>query len=128
MDPKDVDKTAFTTPYGLYHFKVMPFGLANAPAILERMMERVLAGLHWETCLIYLDDVIVFSWTFDEHITRLHQVFSRMKEANLKLSPSKCKLFCHKVEYLGHILTKDGVATDPRKISAITSLACPTLC
>ena len=125
MDPKDVDKTAFTTPYGLYHFKVMPFGLANAPATFERMMERVLAGLHWETCLIYLDDVIVFSRTFDEHITRLHQVFSRMKEANLKLSPSKCKLFCHEVEYLGHIVTKDGVATDPRKISAITSWPVP---
>ena len=125
MDPKDIDKTAFTTPYGLFHFKVMPFGLANAPATFERMMERVLAGLHWEVCLIYLDDVIVFSRTFKEHIVRLHQVFSRIKGANLKLSPTKCKLFCHEVGYLGHIVSKDGVATDPKKIEAISSWPVP---
>ena len=125
MDPKDIDKTAFATPYGLFHFKVMPFGLANAPTTFERMMERVLAGLHWKVCLIYLDDVIVFSRTFEEHIVRLHQVFSRIKGANLKLSPTKCKLFCHEVEYLGHIVSKDGVATDPKKITAIYSWPVP---
>ena len=125
MDPKDIDKTAFTTPYGLFHFKVMPFGLANAPATFERMMERVLAGLHWEVCLIYLDDVIVFSRTFEEHIVRLHEVFSRIKGANLKLSPTKCRLFCHEVGYLGHIVSKDGVATDPKKIEAISSWPVP---
>ena len=125
MDPKDIDKTALTTPYGLFHFKVMPFGLANAPATFERMMEQVLAGLHWEVCLIYLDDVIVFSRTFEEHIVRLHQVFSRIKGANLKLSPTKCRLFCHEVGYLGHIVSKDGVATDPKKIEAISSWPVP---
>ena len=93
MNPKDVEKTAFTTPYGLYQFRVMPFGLANAPATFEPMMERVLAGLHWETCLIYLDDVIIFSETFEQHLVRLHQVLTPLREANLELSSSKWKLF-----------------------------------
>ena len=125
MDPKDIEKTVFTTPFGLYHFKVMPFGLANAPATFERMMERVLSGLYWETCLIYIDDVIVFSKTFDEHIVRLHQVLSRLKEANLKLSPAKCKLFRHEVEYLGHIVSQHGVGTDPKKTKAIREWPTP---
>ena len=126
MHPKDVEKTAFTTPYGLYQFRVMPFGLANAPATFERMIERVLAGLHWEICLIYLDDVIIFSETFEDHLVRLHQVLTRLKDAKLKLSPSKCKLFRSQVEYLGHIVSKDGVGTDPKKIDAITAWPTPT--
>ena len=126
MHPKDVEKTGFTTPYGLYQFRVMPFGLANAPATFERMMERVLAGLHWEICLIYLDDVIIFSETFEDHLVRLHQVLTRLKDAKLKLSPSKCKLFRSQVEYLGHIVSKDGVGTDPKKIDAITVWPTPT--
>ena len=125
MDSKDIDKTAFTTPFGLYHFTVMPFGLANAPATFERMMEQVLSGLHWEICLIYIDDVIVFSRTFEEHLVRLHQVLSRIKEANLKLSPSKCKLSRHSVEYLGHVVSQGGVGTDPKKIEAITEWPTP---
>ena len=125
MAKKDVEKTAFATPFGLYQFKVMPFGLANAPATFERMMERVLSGLHWETCLIYLDDVIVFSKTFEEHIVRLHQVLTRLRNAKLKLSPTKCKLFRQQVEYLGHVVSKDGVGTDPKKIEAIASWPTP---
>ena len=125
MAPEDVEKTAFATPFGLYQFKVMPFGLANAPATFERMMECVLSGLHWETCLIYLDDVIIFSKTYEEHIVRLHQVLTRLKEANLKLSPSKCKLFRPQVEYLGHVVSKDGVATDPKKMAAVTAWPTP---
>ena len=118
-------QTAFTTPFGLYYFTVMPFGLANAPATFERIMEQVLSGLHWEICLIYIDDVIVFSRTFEEHFVRLHQVLSRIKEANLKLSPSKCKLFRHSVEYLGHVVSQDGVGTESKKIEAITEWPTP---
>ena len=125
MDPKDFEKTGFTTSFGLYHFKVMPFGLANSPATFERMMERVLSGLHWGTCLIYIDDVIIFSKTFDEHIVRLHQVLSRLKEANLKLSPAKCKLFRHEVEYLGHVVSQHGVGMDPKKTKAIMEWPTP---
>ena len=97
----------------------MPFGLTNAPATLERMMERVLSGLHWETCLIYLNNVIVFGRTFEEHIVRLHQVLTRLRDANLKLSSSKCKLYLHQVEYLGHSVSANGMATDPKKVEAI---------
>ena len=125
MNPKDIDKTAFMTPFGLFQFKVMPFGMANAPATFERMIERVLAGLHWEICLIYLDYVIVFGRTFDAHMVPLHQVLSRIKQAKLKLSPTKCKLFRHEVEYLGHVVSSEGVSTDPRKIQAITDWPTP---
>ena len=93
MHPDDIHKTAITTPFGLYNFKVMPFGLENAPATFEHMMERVLAGLHWKTCLIYIDDIIVFSHTFEVHLVRLHQVLTRLKETKLKMSPTKCNLF-----------------------------------
>ena len=75
--------------------------------------------------MIYLDDVIIFSKTFEEHIARLHQVLTHLKEANLKLSPSKYKLFHPQVEYLGHVVFKDGVATDPKKIAAATAWPTP---
>lgn len=125
MDPKDIDKTAFTTPYGLYQFKVMPFGLVNAPATFERLMEHVLAGLHWEVCLIYMDDIVIFSKTFEEHIDRLRLVFARLRKANLKMSPPKCKLFHHKVECLGHVVSEEGVGTDPKKTQTITEWPTP---
>ena len=87
MAPEDAEKTAFTTQFGLYQFKKTPFGLANAPATFERLMELVLSGLHWEICLIYLDDIIVFSETFEEHVTRLQLVLRRLKQAGLKVTP-----------------------------------------
>ena len=119
MDPKDVDKTAFTTPYGLFQFRTMPFGLANAPSTFQRLMELVLAGLHWEACLIYLDDIIIFSSTFDEHVNRLRQVLTRLRDANLQLNPSKCHFFQHEVECLGFIVSNEGIRTDPRKTEAV---------
>ena len=125
IHPEDKEKTAFSTPYGLFHFNVMPFGLANAPATFERLMEKVLAGLHWEICLIYIDDIIIFSRTFDEHVDRLREVFTRLREANLKLSPKKTHLFHQNVECLGFVVSKDGIATDPRKIDAITKWPTP---
>ena len=121
MDPKDIEKTAFATPFGLYQFKVMPCGLANAPATFERLMERVLTGLHWEICLIYIDDIIVFSKTFDEHVDRLTQVLQRLRAANLKLASHKCKLFHSRVEFLGHVVSDRGVEADPKKIEAISA-------
>ena len=91
-----------TTPDGLFQFKVMPFGLTNAPATFQRLMERVLKGLHWSTCLVYLDDIIIFSKTIDEHLERLAEVFSRLRDAGLKLKPAKCHLLKRCVHYLGH--------------------------
>ncbi|KAL5497310.1 hypothetical protein EMCRGX_G013767 [Ephydatia muelleri] len=79
--PEDREKTAFVTPYGLFQFHVMPFGLTNAPATFQCLMERVLAGLHWATCLIYLDDILIFSATVQQHFTRLREIFDRLKQA-----------------------------------------------
>ena len=121
MDPKDKDKTAFITPFGLYQFKVLPFGLASAPATFERLMEKVLSGLHWEICLVYLDDIIIFSRSFEDHVARLRIVLTRLRDANLKLSPKKCRLFRREVHFLGHVVSNRGVETDPAKIEAVVA-------
>ena len=119
MRDADKTKTAFGTHKGIYQFKVMPFGLANSPKTFERLMELALAGLQWERCLIYLDDVIVFGKTFEETIENLRLVFDRFRDANLKLKPSKCTFFQNEVKYLGHIVSVDGVKCDPEKVSSV---------
>ncbi|KFD60898.1 LOW QUALITY PROTEIN: hypothetical protein M514_26959 [Trichuris suis] len=107
------EKTAFITHDGLFQFNVMPFGLTGAPATFQRLMERVLAGLKWSICLVYLDDIIVFSRTAEEHIEHLAQVLSRLQEADPKVNSRKCKLFCKEVCYLGHIVSEKGIEPDP---------------
>lgn len=105
---------------------VMPFGLTNSPYTFERLMEDVLRGLQWEECLLYLDDIIVPGSTFDQTLERLKHVFIRLREANLKLKPSKCMLFQASAKFLGHIVSENGIQTDPDKISAIKNLGTPT--
>ncbi|GFX87454.1 retrovirus-related Pol polyprotein from transposon 297 [Trichonephila clavipes] len=119
IHPEDREKTAFTSGQGLWQFKVMPFGLCNAPATFERLMETVLKGLTFEACLIYLDDVIIGGRTFEEHLQNNRKVLSKLSDANLKLNPSKCKFFQKEVNYLGHIISAEGVRTDPEKVSAV---------
>ncbi|GFY18289.1 retrovirus-related Pol polyprotein from transposon 412 [Trichonephila clavipes] len=119
IHPEDREKTAFTSGQGLWQFKVMPFGLCNAPATFERLMETVLKGLTFEACLIYLDDVIIGGRTFEEHLQNIRKVLSKLSDANLKLNPSKCKFFQKEVNYLGHIISAEGVRTDPEKVSAV---------
>ncbi|XP_078476934.1 uncharacterized protein LOC144737926 isoform X1 [Lampetra planeri] len=115
LDEESKPKTAFRTPGGLFQFNRLPMGLHSSPATFQRLMELVLSGLQWETCLIYLDDVIVFSKTFEEHLQRLRGVFLRMRSAKLKFKPAKCHLFCKSVRYLGHIVDSSGISTDPAK-------------
>ena len=88
-------------------------------------MDLVLAGLHWDVCLVYLDDIIVFSQSFKQHVQRLQLVLERLRKAGLKLSPSKCHLFQPKVEFLGHVVSGDGVSTDPKKTEAIDNWPTP---
>ncbi len=92
MDQRDIDKTAFVTRQGLFRFTVMPFGLCNAPATFERLMELVLKDLNWKICLIYLDDIIVYGAGFYLALGRLKTVWKRIRKANLKLKPTKCCL------------------------------------
>ncbi|GFU51231.1 retrovirus-related Pol polyprotein from transposon 17.6 [Trichonephila clavipes] len=109
---------------GLWQFKVMPFGLTTTT--FEHLMETVLGGLSYEACLVYLDDIIIVGRSFEEHLKNIRRVLQKLKEANLKLSPSKCHLFRREVTYLGHIISAEGVRTDPDKISAVKDWNCPT--
>ena len=81
MHPKSKQKTAFATPDGLFEFNVLPFGLSNAPATFQRVMDSVLAGLKWDFCMIYLDDVIIFSQSFEQHLRQLREVLTRFRHA-----------------------------------------------
>jgi hypothetical protein len=125
MSEDDKPKTAFATRRGLFEFNKMPFGLCNAPATFERLMEYVLAGLHWKICLVYLDDIIVVGKTFEDMIRNLDQVFQRFEEAGLKMKPKKCQLFKKEMEFLGYVITANGVKTDPRKIECIKQWPTP---
>ncbi len=120
------ERTAFTVgPLGFYEYNRMPFGLCNAPATYQRLMENCLSGLHLKICLIYIDDLIVFSKTYEEHLERLERVFQRLSECGLKLSPKKCKFFKHRVKYVGYILSEDGIQADPEKIDKIKDWPTP---
>ena len=125
MDSSDKAKTAFITRKGLFQFRVLPFGLCNAPATFERLMEAVLAGLQWDICLIYLDDIITFGRNFGEAVENLKKVMERLRGAGLKLKPKKCELFAKSVPFLGHIISDEGVATDPEKIKAVQDWPVP---
>ncbi len=126
MDRRDIDKTAFVTRQGLFRFTVMPFGLCNAPATFERLMELVLKDLNWKICLIYLDDIIVYGAGFYPALDRLKTVWRRIREASLKLKPTKCCLMRAQVPFLGHIVSRQGVGMDPAKTEAIEQWPTPT--
>lgn len=100
MDENDKEKTAFTSTKSLFQFKVMAMGLCNGVATFQRLMEYVLAGLNWRTCLIYIDDIIVFSDSFETHLTRLNEVLNRISKEGLKISPDKCSFFQKRVSFL----------------------------
>ena len=124
---QDKAKTAFRTSSGqLFEFNQVPFSLCNAPATFSRLMDRVLAGLHWETCLFYLDDIIVFSSNWEEHLARRHEVFERLRHAKLKLGAAKCTFAAKEVSYLGHRVTEEGLLPDPSLLAAIRDIPPPT--
>lgn len=125
MADLDKEKTAFSTQGGHYEFNVMPFGLTNAPATFQRLMECVLAGLTYEQCLIYIDDIIVFSATFPQHLERLQTVLEHLAAAGLRLKPSKCHFAQNQICYLGHIVSQQGVQADPEKLRAVSMYPAP---
>ena len=125
LDENSKAKSAFITQDGLYEFNVLPFGLHNAPATFQRAMQEVLRGLHWKFVLVYLDDVIVFSSSFKEHLVHLRQVFDRFRTVGLKLQPKKCIFGQKEVKYLGHIVGENGVATDSEKLQIVREYSTP---
>lgn len=125
LNPTDKEKTAFSTGAGLYQFRMMPMGLSNAPPSFQRLMELVLRGLHWSICLIYLDDIIVYSQNFPQHLQHLAEVFKRFRSAGLKLKPSKCHLACSSVTFLGHRVSSNGVEPDPANTEKVTNWPVP---
>jgi len=123
---EDIPKTAFTTRKGQFEYLRMPFGLCSAPATFQRLMHTVLRNENWEKCLIYLDDILVFGKTAEEHYQRLISVLQRIRESGLKLSPEKCHFFQRQVEYLGHIVSREGIRTSPQKIDKVKNWPSPS--
>lgn len=125
MSEEDRAKTAVTTPFGLFEWTRMPFGLCNAPATFQRLMGVVLGDLTFDILLIYLDDIIVFSKDFDSHCQRLEIVFNRLRQHGLKLKPSKCFLLKPEVKFLGHLISSKGIQVDGEKTRALETWPVP---
>lgn len=118
---KDKAKTAFCTLFGLFEFEWMPFGLCSAPGTFQRLMERIFGDQSLQSVLLCLDDVIVFSSSIEQHLQRLEMVLGCLHQKGLKANLSKCHFFRKEVQYLGHRVSSEGVATDPEKISAVAN-------
>ena len=125
MAEEDKAKTAFTTYFGQYQFNRMAFGLITAPATYQRMMDTVLAGLKWQCLAVYLDDVLIHSRTFDEHLKDIAATLSRFKEANIQMKSSKCNFLSQEIKYLGHLVGKNGIKANPEKIQKIKDWLLP---
>ena len=122
----DWEKTAFSTRSELFHLNVMPFGLCNAPASFQRLMDMVLSGLLWEVCLVYIDDVIIMGRDFNSHLTNIASVLHRVRNAGLKVKPTKCDFFKQEVMFLGHVVSEKGISTDKSKVDKVVSWPTPT--
>ena len=124
MEPQSIEKTAFITEFGLHEFIVLPFGLCNAVATFQRFMTKLFEDVVNKFVFIYIDDILVASESWEEHIEHLKLIFERIREAGLKLKISKCKFACKEIPFLGHILTREGIKKDAEKTKAVIN--CPT--
>ena len=116
MSPEDSHKTAFSTPYGHYEFDRMPFGLKNAPATFQRLMDLVLTGIQGTELFVYLDEIVLYANSLEEHEEKFNKLMERLTAANLKLQPDKCEFLRPEVAYLGHIIDKEGIRPEPKKL------------
>ena len=125
LHPNDREKTAFVTKQGLYEFTVLPFGLKNSPSIFQRLMHQVLEGLLGQICMVFLDDIVIFSSTWEEHLQHLREVFARLHEHNLSVHPDKSVIGADELKYLGHIISSEGNLPDPEKLAAVATIQPP---
>ena len=125
MADQDKQKTAFTCPFGLYEYNRMPFGLCNAPATFQRLMQSTMHDFIFSLLVVYLDDLLIYAKNFQEHLEALEKVFKRLREIGVKLNPPKCKFALPKVPFLGHVVSDKGIGTDPAKIEAILNWPVP---
>ena len=125
MAEEDIEKTAVKTPWGLYEWVVMPMGLCNAPATHQRRVNEALGSLNGEICFVYLDDIIIFADSLQQHAQRLRQVLSALRAAGLYCSPKKTQLATTRCEFLGHVLSRNGLEADPAKIDKVRTWPTP---
>ncbi len=125
MEADSINKTAFVTSTGLYEFLCLPFGLKNAAASFQRLMEQVLRKVKGKCCMVYIDDIVVYSKNISEHLQHLQQVVTCLHRAGLTLNLKKCNFIQKSLSFLGHIVTQEGVKTDPAKVSAVESFPIP---
>ncbi|KAH3851362.1 hypothetical protein DPMN_093842 [Dreissena polymorpha] len=126
IEEKHKERTAFTVgPLGFWEFNKLPFGCTNSPATYQRIMEEIIGDLNLKICIIYLDDIIIFSSNYSEHLQRLNLILSRLKAAGIKLSPNKCHFLKKKVKFLGHYVSEEGIETDPEKCDKVKNYPKP---
>lgn len=125
VDPKDIEKTAFNVDHGKYEFVRMPFGLKNAPATFQRLMDSVLRKHLGVRCFVYMDDIIIYSPNLQQHLEDIKKVLQTLREANLKIQCDKSEFLRKEVEFLGHAVTTEGVKPNPNKVKAIQSWPLP---
>lgn len=120
MQPEDISKTAFRTKFGLYEFTVMPFGLTNAPATFQKTMNKVLTPYLNKFVIVYLDDILIYSRSKEEHYEHLRKVLAVLRDYGFYCKRSKCEFGRTSLPYLGFVVSSKGVQTDPKKVQAIT--------
>ena len=123
MSEESIPKTAFSTEQGHYEFTRMPFGVKNAPATFQRLVNHVLKDYINKIILVYMVDIIVIGTSLQEHVTNIRKVFKRLKEHNFKIQIDKSEFFHKEVVYLGHIVSKDGIKPNPNKIAAVKQIS-----
>ena len=127
LHPDTKHKSSFITQQGQYQWNRMPFGLSNATTTFQMTMSKVFGDLIFKSVLIYVDDIIVYSSSFDQHLKDLEQVFDRLRQHNLTLKPSKCHFAAQQVDYLGHVISKDGTKPNPNKTAVIDTYPVPKI-
>ena len=125
IDADDIPKTAFQTCFGHYEFLVMPFGLTNAPATFMALMDSVLRPYLGKFVIVFLDDILVYSPTLEEHEEHLRKVFRLLRDNSLYAKESKCESFKDSIQYLGHVISAEGISMDASKVDAILRLLAP---